>query len=103
MHKAKYIFLCLLVALAGCAAMGGKQVSQKNVINACNGYAHALATLAAFRAKGELTKGEVSQVNKIIKQVHPICTASTIPDPATALMTVNGATSQLQNLQVPPK
>ena len=93
-------FLALCVLLAGCASMG-PQASQKSVINACNGYAHALATLAAFRAQGKLTSGEVNQVNKIVKQVHPICTAKTIPNPAAALMTVNGAVNQLQALQVP--
>lgn len=103
MHKAKYLLVCLFVLLGGCASMGGKQANQKAISTACNGYAHALATLSAFRAQGKLTKGEINQVNKIVKKVHPICTAKTIPDPTTALMTVNGAVNTLQSIQVPAK
>lgn len=96
MRKYLTTLVALVLALtAGCAAMGGPQASQKAVVTACNGYASALATAAAFRAQGKLSTGQVTAINNAITVVHPICSAKTIPSTQTALAQVESATAQL--------
>lgn len=89
------LIISAMVSLTGCAALKGPQAEQKSVVTACNGYASALATAAAFRAQGKLSKSQVSAINNVISIAHPICSAPTIPNTQTALAKIETATSQL--------
>lgn len=85
----------VILDMGGCAALKGPQAEQKSVVTACNGYASALATAAAFRAQGKLSTSQVNAINNVISIAHPICSASTIPNTQTALAQVETATAQL--------
>lgn len=87
--------LAAIILLAGCATV---QSQQKGIITACNGYAHALATAAAFRAQGKLSASQIDTINQVRTVVNPICTAPKLPTTAQALVTVENSVTQLTNL-----
>lgn len=84
------------IALSGCAVFKGPQAKQKAAVTACNGYASALATAAAFRMQGKFKPDQIHIINNVESEVHPLCTAPTIPDTQSALAKIETATSQLQ-------
>ena len=101
MHKIVVLsVLAVIILLAGCATV---QSQQKGIITACNGYAHALATAAAFRAQGKLSAGQIQTINQVRAVVNPICTAPKLPSTAQALVTVENSVTQLTNVNAQVK
>lgn len=90
------------LAVSGCANDAQRtagQATQIQLIQACDGYSVALASLADLRAAGRLDQAAVQRVDQVRALVTPICTA---PEPAgdvaTLLAQVGGGTAQLTGL-----
>jgi len=88
----------LVVVFTGCAALSNMTTAQKTiyyqkqVVVACNGFAHVLVSLAAFRRANQLSPGQVNIVNTSIVAVRPFCTAKVpVSDPQTALLQIQSA------------
>lgn len=72
------VWLLLLGGLMGCQSGGGvpmtsEQRAQATVTQGCGAFGKSLKVLAAARAQGKLSQGQVAAVDQAVELVAPVC------------------------------
>lgn len=96
----KCLFLLLILVLTACATV---QDAQTQYVQACAGYAAAIATAVQLRSAGKLTQNEIDSITIADNQITPICTGPLPTDPTAATQQVTAAVTTLLILEAAKK